>query len=260
MGGGGWGAGFRLGVGVSHLVGSASAWSVKGGFLLLPATRERENVLTLLRTRRKKETVVNDTVFTVHIFYPYPGIHLPCFLPYPPVSDHCTPFGAREVRGCACLWGVSSHPRQLVLGSTHSLHGVVWKDAAVPLAQHGVRGPAWSKGGFSRWPESVHFSSAAALGRGEERLPSGCCCHRLRRRIYIPRNICRWGGGCGTGCKEQDWGGGGGWSCLNLATCCGIDVRRRRQLGVCSRRLLDCQTANDTRMNEGVDNNIIFAC
>lgn len=50
--------GFRIGVGVKSLVGSASAWSVKGGFLLLPAMNERERetrkVLTLLRNWRKK--------------------------------------------------------------------------------------------------------------------------------------------------------------------------------------------------------------
>lgn len=61
------GRGFRLGVGVKSLVGSASAWSVKGGFLLLPGYgRERKTekkVLTLLRNWRTKETVVNNTVF-----------------------------------------------------------------------------------------------------------------------------------------------------------------------------------------------------
>lgn len=60
------GRGFRLGVGVKSLVGSASAWSVKGGFLLLPGygrERKTKKVLTLLRNWRTKETVVNNTVF-----------------------------------------------------------------------------------------------------------------------------------------------------------------------------------------------------
>lgn len=62
MGGGGWGAVLRLGVGVKSRFGSASAWSVKGGFLLLPAMRERK-FLTLSRNWRTKEIVVNNTVF-----------------------------------------------------------------------------------------------------------------------------------------------------------------------------------------------------
>lgn len=69
-------------------------------------------------------------------------------------ANPLSPFGAREVRACACVWGASSHPRQLVLRSTHCMESF-----GRTLAQHGVRG------GSVGSPESVHFSGVAALGR-----------------------------------------------------------------------------------------------
>lgn len=70
------GGGFRLGVGVKSLVGSASAWSVKGGFLLLPATRERKKSSLFSRTGEQKRLLSTTLFFTIDVFCPYLGFLL----------------------------------------------------------------------------------------------------------------------------------------------------------------------------------------
>lgn len=71
------GGGFRLGVGVKSLVGSASAWSVKGGFLLLPATRERKkSPHSSPELENKRDCCQQHCFFTIDVFCPCLGFLL----------------------------------------------------------------------------------------------------------------------------------------------------------------------------------------
>lgn len=259
MGGGGWGAGFRLGVGVSHLVGSASAWSVRGDSYYC-RLREREKMSSLFSGRGEKKRLLSTTLFLPSISSTLIlGSICLVFSPTHPSRITAHPLTLRRSRGAWVRLPMGS----IVTSST----ACTWVYSFIAWSRLEGRGrtfgPARSKG--------VKGGSVGG------------------RRVFISLALRHWVGvkngypvgvvviGCGDGStyletsaggeegvapdvRNRIWGGGGGWSCLDLATCCGIDVRRRRQLGVCSRRLLDCQTANDTRMNEGVDNNIIFAC
>lgn len=114
-GGSGVAGGFRLGVGVKSLVGSASAWSVKGGFLLLPAIecereRETQKVLTLLRNWRKKETVVINTDFYCRylfcaLFFEF--FHFGFFLLTCSMSLSSSTSSRLPSLACACVCGSS---------------------------------------------------------------------------------------------------------------------------------------------------------
>lgn len=173
------GGGFRLGVGVKSLVGSASAWSVKGGFLLLPATRERKKkVLTLLRNWRTKETVVNNICFLLSIssvlvldfcfdFHPLASVYL-----------LITPF----FHFCARVVGMRVH----TYCNTASLRCglgliIVWRSR---LEGHGGTFATIRSRGVSRWAEGsflLFLQAFAGLGWGMGATRTQRCCHRLWR-------------------------------------------------------------------------------
>lgn len=97
------GRGFRLGVGVKSLVGSASAWSVKGGFLLLPAMGERgkQKVLTLPgEQKRLLSTTLVFFLFTVDTFRPCLGFCVD-FSPALSISSTLSHFCIDA--GCVCV-------------------------------------------------------------------------------------------------------------------------------------------------------------
>lgn len=107
------GGGFRLGVGVKSLVGSASAWSVKGGFLLLPATRERKKKSSLFSGTGEQKRLLSTTfVFYCRYLVSLSWISASTFIPLL-LSISSSPLSSTSALAwwvCVCI-RIATRPR-----------------------------------------------------------------------------------------------------------------------------------------------------
>lgn len=214
--------GFRLGVGVKSLVGSASAWSVKGGFLLLPATRERKKKSSLFSGTGEQKRLLSTTLFFYRRYllllsWIPASTSSPCFCLFP--HHPFLRFLLRSRGGCACAC-VLRHSLAIVLvGSNHfmteSFGGHGWY-----LCHSTEQGSQSVGGGFV--PPCLKAFAGLDLGMLGAIRPERCC-HRLRRQTYhLPeRHLpAKRRGETGRMYGEGRWLGVGSWP-----TCCGIDAR-----------------------------------